>query len=316
MENLTTRMEDQGPFQLLIDPVYGPDSKYFWPGRYIHADNYVSAPTRLPAYVSGEEFLEMYAERFSGVLDYRESTDDLDESYCDTLYDKFYSLYSHVESWDQSTLFVSAVYRGLFHEMFPYESQLCELRTDLDYEYILETYLKKGLYDEAILAAYGSPVKESDKTKRKLSFSTCFHLMRLILYPYTDRSLILELITVLKRTNLVVTNQKELKEGLLFELEHTNTLSFLKDLKEEPRKDLKEAPRKDLYKERLVWGLSLLQIEPKAAEKAVDDTLSSLSYGPLISLLQGHSSESVVVSNEASAYYLAPRYTACDYIRI
>ena len=296
-------MFDQGSFQLLMDPVYGPNSKYFWPGQYLDAENYVTDPTRLPAYVSGEEFLEMYAARFSGVSDYLESTDYPEESYCDTLYDKFYSLYSHVESWDRSTLFVSAVYRELFHEMFPYQSQLCELRTELDYEYILETYLKKGLYDEAIVAAYGAPVKDSDKEKRKLSSSTWFHLMRLILYPYTDRSCILELMTVLNRTNLVATNQREIKEGLLFELEYTSTLSILR-----------EEPSKNLYRERLVWSLSLLQIEPKAAEKAVDDTLSSLSYGPIISLVQAHSSESVVVSNEASAYYLAPRYTARDYI--
>lgn len=297
-------MFDQGSFQLLMDPVYGPNSKYFWPGQYLDAENYVTDPTRLSTYVSGEEFLEMYAERFSGVLNYRESTDYPERSYCDTLYDKFYSLYSHVESWDRSTLFVSAVYRELFHEMFPYWSQLYELRTELDYEYILETYLKKGLYDEAIVAAYGAPVKDSDKEKRKLSSRTWFHLMRLILYPYTDRSCILELMTVLNRTNLVATNKREIKEGLLFELEYTSTLSILR-----------EEPSKNLYRERLIWGLSLLQIEPKAAEKAVDDTLSSLSYGPLISLVQGHSSESVVVSNEASAYYLAPRYTARDYIR-
>ena len=296
-------MFDQGSFQLLIDPVYGPNSKFFWPGRYAHARNYVTDPTRLPAYVSGEEFLEMYAARFSGVLDYRESTDYPDKSYCDTLYDKFYSLYNDVESWDRSTLFVSAVYRDLFHEMFPYESQLWEIRTCLDYEYILETYLKKGLYDEAILAAYGSPVKESNKTKRKLSSGTWFHIMRLILYPYTDRSCILELMTVLNRTNLVATNQREIKKGLLLEFEYTSALSILR-----------EDPRKDLYRERLVWGLSLLQIESKAAGKAVNEALSSLSYGPIISLVQGQSSESVVVSNEASAYYLAPRYTARDYI--
>ena len=297
-------MFDQESFQLLMDPVYGPNSKYFWPGQYVDAQDYVTDPTRLPAYVSGEEFLEMYAARFSGVSDYLESTDYPEESYCDTLYDKFYSLYNDVASWKTSTLFVSAVYRDLFHEMFPYQSQLCELRTRLNYESTIEPYLKKGLFDEAILAAYGRPVKDSDKEKRKLSSSTWFHLMRLILYPYTDRSCILELITVLNRTNLVATNQREIKEGLLFELEYTSTLSILR-----------EEPSKNLYRERLVWGLSLLQIEPKAAENAVDDTLSSLSYGPIISLVQAHSSENVVVSNEASAYYLAPRYTARDYIR-
>ena len=303
MEYITNRPEDQGSFQLLMDPVYGPNSKYFWPGQYVDAQNYVTDPTDFPAYVSGEEFLEMYAARFSGVLDYRELTDYPEESYCDTLYDKFYSLYNKVESWDRSTLFVSAIYRDLLHEMFPYQSQLWELRTCLNYEYILETYLKKGLYDEATLAAYGRPVKSSDKVKRKLSSETWFHLMNIILYPYADRSCISELITVLNRTNLVATNQREIKKGLLFELEYTSALSILR-----------EDPRKDLYRERLVWGLSLLQIESDAVEKAVDATLSSLSYGPIISLIQAHNSERVVVSNEVAAYYLAPRYTARDYI--
>ena len=114
------------PKGLLIDPVYGPNSKYFSPGRHVHARKYIIDPTRLPVYVSGEEFLEIYAEEFSGVLDYREFTNYLDESYCETLYERFYSLYNDVQSWDSTTLFASAVYRGLFHEMFPYESQLCE----------------------------------------------------------------------------------------------------------------------------------------------------------------------------------------------
>ena len=182
--------DDQEPFQLLIDPVYGPHSKFFWPGSYLNAEDYVSVPTHPPAYVSGEEFLDMYVDTFSGASDYRESTDYPDRSYCEDLWAHFYNLYDDVESWDSSTLFVSAVYRGLFHEMFPYQSQLYELRTRLDYESISETYLKRGLYDEAILAAYGRPVKEADKIKRKLSSRTWFHLMGLILYPYTDRSLI------------------------------------------------------------------------------------------------------------------------------
>ena len=72
-----------------------------------------------------------------------------------------------MESWDSTTLFVSAVYRGLFHEMFPYQSQFYELRTRFSDEFISENYLKKGVADKAIFAAYGEPVKESDKVKKK-----------------------------------------------------------------------------------------------------------------------------------------------------
>ena len=293
-------------FYLLIDPVYGPNSQYFWPGSYLDARHYIKAPTRGPVYVSGEEFLEEYAEELSGVLAYRDSTDYPDRSYCDALYEKFDSLYNHVESWDSSTLFVSAVYRDLFHKMFPYQSELCELRTRLDYKSITEPLLRRNLYDEAFLAAYGRPVKETDKIKRKLSSREWAYLMGLIFYPYTDRALILELMAVLNRTNIVTTNQKEIKKGLLLELEYTDAFSFL-------RKDIY-----GVYGERLVWGLSLLQIGSKASKKAVDETLSSLSYGPIISLIQAHSStseESSFVSDSASAYYIAPRYTATDYIR-
>ena len=298
---------DRDSFHLLIDPVYGPNSQYFWPGSYLDAGDYMNAPTRGPVYVSGEEFLEEYAEELSGVLAYRDSTDYPEESYCNALYDKFYSLYNHVESWDTSTLFVSAVYRDIFHKMFPYQSQLCELKTRLDYESRTEPLLKRNLYDEAFLAAYGRPVKETDKIKRKLSSREWEYLMGLIFYPYRDRALILELMAVLNRTNIVATHQKEIKEGLLMELEYTNALSFLG-----------ESMKKDIYGvsgERLVWGLSLLQIGSDAAEKAVDETLSLLSYGPIISLIQAHSEEKSFVSDTASAYYIAPRYTATDYIR-
>lgn len=133
--------------------------------------------------------------------------------------------------------------------MFPYQSQLCELKTRLDYESRTEPLLKRNLYDEAFLAAYGRPVKETDKIKRKLSSREWEYLMGLIFYPYRDRALILELMAVLNRTNIVATHQKEIKEGLLMELEYTNALSFLG-----------ESMKKDIYGvsgERLVWGLSL-----------------------------------------------------------
>jgi hypothetical protein len=301
---------DTDSFHLLIDPVYGPNSQYFWPGSYLDARQYIMDPIRGPVYVSGDAFLENYAEELSGVLAYRNSTDYPEESYCDALYEKFYSLYNHVESWDSSTLYVSAVYLDLFHKMFPYQSELCELKTRLDYESRTEPLLKRNLYDEAFLAAYGRPVKETDKIKRKLSSREWGYLMGLILYPYTDRVLISELMAVLNRTNIVTTHQREIKEGLLMDLEYTNALSFLG-----------ESMRKDIYGvygERLVWGLSLLQIGSDVAQKTVDETLSSLSYGPIISLIQAHSStseESSFISDTTSAYYIAPRYTATDYIR-
>ena len=293
MKDVNLNPDDQGSVQTLIDPaydpVYGPTSKHFWPGRYVHAENYVLSPTHPPTYVSGKEFLELYDEQFSGVWDYLVSTDYPDESYCDTLRDKFHSLYNDVESWDTTTLFMSAVYRGLFNEIRPYQSQLLELRTRLNYESIWETYLKQGRKDKA-LAVYGTSVKKEYKREKNLSVSTCLRLMTLILDPYTDLALISELTKVLRRTSIVATHQRELQKGLLLELESTDPLPFLG-----------EESRRNLYRERFVLGLSLLQIASEAAQKAVDDALSSLSHGPMISLIRTHTSKTGFVSDEASA---------------
>lgn len=89
---------------------------------------------------------------------------------------------------------------------------------------------------------------------------------------------------VLNRTNIVATPQRELKEGVLFELESTNALSFLSDLSEQTKKDIS--------RESLGWCLSFLQIDSDAAEKAVDYASLSLSDEPVISLIQAHSSTS------------------------
>ena len=319
MNDVNLHTDDQGSFQLLIDPVYGPNSKYFWPGKYWQASCYVLTPVRISPYVSGKDFLEIYAESFSGVEDYLESTDYPDRSYCDTLYNHFYHLYKDVESWERTTLFVSAVYRDLFHKMFPYESQILELRTDLYYESIIEPYLKEGKSEEealmaayskteARMAAYSESFKGVKKGEGSLSLDTCRGLISLLWSSDTDISLILELIKVLQRTNIVVNYQKQLQEGFLSTLELTGALALLVD-----------ETRRDLCREKLVLGLSLLQIEPKAAEKAVDNSLSLENYGPIISLIRDHPSKSGFVSNEAScfskAYYIAPSYTATDYIR-
>ena len=246
----------------------------------------------------------MYDDQFSGISDYLESTDYPDESYSDTLRDHFHSLYDDVASWDTTTLFVSAVYRDLFDKTRPYESQLLELRTQLDYESILKPFLEEGRNDEAIIAAGGSPVKEADKGERELSFVTCGRLMKLILARNKDLLLVSELVKVLQRTNIAIRNQKHLKEGLLFMLRDTNPLPFPGD-----------KMKKDLYREKLVFALSLLQIDSETAQKAVNNAFLSLSYEPIISLIRNHPSKSGFVSNETAAFYLAPNFTAADYIR-
>lgn len=309
MENITTRPEGQGSFELLIDPVYGPNSKFFWPGSCADARDYVLSPVRISSYVLGNKFLEIYAKNFSGVFDYLESTDYPDESYCDTLYDLFYNLYNDVESWEAPTFFVSAVYRGLFDEMRPYQSRLLELRTQLGYESTVEPYLKEGKSEEeAILAAYGTPFKEADKGERNLSLATCRRLISLILAGNTDLSLISELVKMLHRTNIVARHQKQLKEGLLSYLEDPYPIFSVLSI-------LKDETRKDLHKEKLVLALSLFEIEPKAAEKAFDEALSLGNYEPIVNLIRDHPSKRKFASDQTSAYYIGPRYTARDYLK-
>lgn len=266
----------QGLTDSVYDPVYGPTSEHFWPGSGLHAKDYVLSATHPPVYVSGEEFLEIYEDRFSGVSDYLESTDYPERSYSDTLYDHFHCLYNRVESWNASTLFVSAVYRGIFHVMRPYESRLLELETRLNCESIKENYLKKGRKDEA-LAIYGPFVKKEDKRKRNLSVNDCAYLVNLIFYPYTDLPFISELIKVLHRTEIAANHQQEFREALLLELGRSHTLTLLED-----------EYRRDLHKERFVLVLSLLQIQPKAAEKPIDESLSLQSYQPMIRLIRDH----------------------------
>jgi hypothetical protein len=292
MNDVNLHTDDQGSFQLLIDPVYGPNSKYFWPGSWTDAESYVVSPVRISPYVSGKEFLEIYAESFSGVLSYLESTDYPDESYCDTLYNHFYNLYKDVESWERTTLFVSAVYRDLFHEMFPYESQIWELRTDLYYESIIEPYLKEGKSEEealmaaynkteARMAAYSKSFKRVKTGEGSLSLATCHRIISLILADNTDLLLVSELVKVLQRTNIVVNHQKELKERLLSHLEDPYPILSARSI-------LKDETMKHLYKEKLALALSLFEIEPKAAEKTVDEALSLENYGPIISLIRDH----------------------------
>lgn len=266
----------QGLTDSVYDPVYGPTSEHFWPDSWFHAENYVLCATHPPVYVSGKEFLEIYEDRFYGVSDYLESTDYPKRSYSDTLYDHFHCLYGRVESWNASTLFVSAVYRGIFHRMRPYESRLLELKTRLHYKSIWENYLKEGRKDEA-LAAYGPFVKEEDKKKKNLFVNACVRLLNLILFCYTDLPLILELIKMLHRTKIVANHQQEFREALLLKVKESHTLTLLED-----------ECRRDLHKERFVLALSLLQIQPRAAEKVIYESLFLQSYQPMIRLIRDH----------------------------
>ena len=205
---------DQGPFLLEDQPVYGPGKVYFWPGYYAHAEMYIAdlaARSRRPVYLSGEEFLEMYVDEFFGVIEFRGEMGYPEG--CKPLFENFYTLYNRVRSWDATTLFASALYRVLLHEMLPHKSRLSNLVHDSKITKLL-VEAKDG-YSEGILFTYGTFVREGDKLKRNLSFGTCSRLMGFILYSHANRPPTAELMAMLRRIEIVATHQRELAEGLI-----------------------------------------------------------------------------------------------------
>jgi hypothetical protein len=148
------------------------------------------------------------------------------------------------------------------------------LKTRLNYESIVEPFLKEGKSEEeAMMAAYGDSLKGVERGSL-----SCGVVIDLILAFNTDLPLISELIKVLQRTNIVVNHQQQFQEELLSRL------------KLFPFALVAEGTRQDLCREKLLLALSLLQIEAKAAERGVDESLSLQSYEPMIKVIEDHPS--------------------------
>jgi hypothetical protein len=153
-------MDEKTRLEILNDPVYGPNSPFFWPGTVWHAENFVFYG-RPVYYRSTKDFLENYEYNYSGVEGYIENIEDPEEEYIEKLYEHFDKLYDGIESWPYQTFVVSALYRMISHETFPYQSKLYEVTRSIDFDDLNRAYLSKGLYDRAITAVTLQSLEET-----------------------------------------------------------------------------------------------------------------------------------------------------------
>jgi hypothetical protein len=105
-------MDERTRLEILNDPVYGPNSPFFWPGTRSHAEEFAFCDPFDCR--STKDFLENYENDYSGVVFYIEDTEDPEEEFIDELYAHFDKLYDGIESWPYHTFFVSALYRVVF----------------------------------------------------------------------------------------------------------------------------------------------------------------------------------------------------------
>jgi hypothetical protein len=107
--------------KILNPPIYGPNSPFFWPGIRWHAREFAICAW-LNDSRSTKDCLKEYEDACSGVEGYIENNENRDEEYIEKLYVHFHKLYDSVESWPYLTFFVSPLYKIIFDEIFPYQS--------------------------------------------------------------------------------------------------------------------------------------------------------------------------------------------------
>ena len=270
-------MDEKTRLEILNDPVYGPNSPFFWPGTVWHAE-ILAFYERPFNYRSIKDFLKKYKDDYSGVKNYIENIEDPEEEYVDKLYAHFDKLYDGIESWPSQAFVVSALYRMIFHEIFPYQSKRYDVPKGTNFDYLEKVYLREGLYDEAInfdflqSAEKTQQDKEIDKVGGRISETTWYHLTRILLDPKSDPLVfteVIKFIRLLEQDNLV---DGWVKEDLLFLLERIFSCDGPVDIKPFPEKYL--------------VCLSLLQIPTEKSEQAIQRSLEEKSYRPLIDLLQ------------------------------
>ena len=162
-------MDEKTRLEILNDPVYGPNSPFFWPGTVWHAENFVFYG-RPVYYTSTKDFLENYKYNYSGVEGYIENIEDPEieypeKEYIEKLYAHFHKLYDGIESWPYHIFVVSALYRMIFHEIFPYQSKLYQVPRSFYFDDLNRAYLSKGLYDRAVSAVTLQSLEETQQDK-------------------------------------------------------------------------------------------------------------------------------------------------------
>jgi hypothetical protein len=204
-----------------------------------------------------------------------------EKEYIEKLYAHFHKLYHGIESWPYHIFVVSALYRMIFHEVFPYQSKLYEVPRSFYFDDLNRAYLSKGLYDRAVSAVTLQSLeetqqdKEIDKVGGRISEGTWYHLTRILLDPKSNPLVLKELIRfirLLEQYNLRDGYPEGIKEDLLFMLERR----FANDgpVDTEP------------FPEKYLVCLSLLRIPTEKVEQAMKKSIEEKSYRPFIDLLQ------------------------------
>ena len=273
-------MDERTRLEILNDPVYGPNSPFFWPGIVWQAKTFAfydrSADCR-----STKDFLEKYKDNYSGVEGYIDNTEDPEKEHIEKLYAHFHKLYDRIESWPYHTFFVSALYRMIFHETFPYQSKLYQVTRSFYFDDLNRVYISEGLYDRAISSVSLQSLeetqqdKEIDKVGGRISEDTWYHLTRILLDPDSDPLVLKEVIRfirLLEQYNLRDGYPEGIKEDLLFMLERR----FAND------KPVDTEP----FPEKYLVCLSLLRIPTEKVEQAMNKSIEEKSYRPFIDLLQ------------------------------
>lgn len=271
-------MNEKTKAQLFNDPVYGPNSPFFWPGTTSHAEEFVSYNQSIDRR-STECFLEDYEEDFSGAEFYIEQTENPDEEYIDEMSAHFHKLYDGIESWPYHTFFVSAFYRSVFHDIFPYQSKRYDVTKSSSFDVLDQIYLRKGLYDEAIRYVFSQSLekihqdKETEKIGGRISETTWYSLVRTLRDPDSDPLVCQELIRLVKQYNLIDAYPEDFKRPLLSRFEFALSSGRL-------------PPNTKAFTEGLLICLSLLRIPTKKSHQAITRSLAEKSYAPLLDLLQ------------------------------
>jgi hypothetical protein len=137
-------MDEKMRLEILNDPVYGPNSPFFWPGTKSHAEEFVFYDQSVDCR-STQDFLENYEHDYSGVQFYIEDIEYPEKKYINEMYAHFHKLYNGIESWPYHIFLVSALYRIVFDEVFPYQSKRYQVTKSSSFDDLNQLYISKGL---------------------------------------------------------------------------------------------------------------------------------------------------------------------------
>ena len=271
-------MNEKTRAQFFNDPIYGPNGPFFWPGTTSDAREFVMDNQPIDRR-STACFLEDYQEDFSGVECYIANTEHPGEKFIDKMRADFHKLYHGIESWPYHTFFVSAFYRIVFHDIFPYQSKRYEAIRNRSIDLPDDISLRERLYDEAIRAEFLQSLekiqqdKEIDKVGGRISETTWDHLVTILRDPESDSLVCKELIRLVKQYNLTDAYPEDFKSPILLRFKHALSQGWV-------------PPAQKSFTEGLLACLSLLRIPTEKNHQAITKSLAEKSYAPLIDLLE------------------------------